>query len=93
MLQKEEKYEENKTNFEGVYLRNGLVDSAQIRNWGAPPQRNLYRKICVFLLRECQATDVWKRHFLYSCKINTHTWLLATRLDKPYIFLREHAKQ
>jgi len=26
----EEKYEENKTNFEGAYLGNGLVDSAQI---------------------------------------------------------------
>jgi len=34
VLQKEEegegKYEENKMNFEGVYLGNGLVDSAQI---------------------------------------------------------------
>jgi len=28
----EEKYEENKTNFEGAYLENGLADSAQIWN-------------------------------------------------------------
>jgi len=28
----EEKYKENKTNFEGAYLRNSLVDSAQIQN-------------------------------------------------------------
>ena len=29
VLQKEEKYEENKTNFENAYLGNNLVDSAQ----------------------------------------------------------------
>jgi len=38
VLQKEEKekYEENKTNFEGAYLGNSLVDSAQIWNWRCP---------------------------------------------------------
>ena len=30
VLQKEEKYKKNMTNFEGAYLGNGLVDSAQI---------------------------------------------------------------
>jgi len=30
VLPKEEKYGENKMNFEGTYLRSGLVDSAQV---------------------------------------------------------------
>ena len=38
---------------------------------GAPSRRNSHRKIRVFLFRECWATDVWKRRFLYSCKIHT----------------------
>lgn len=33
---------------------------------GAPPIENLHRKIHLFLFRGCQATDVWKRRFLYS---------------------------
>ena len=48
MLQKEEKYEENKTNFEGAYLENGLVNSAQICNWRCPAPRKFAQKIlCV----------------------------------------------
>jgi len=44
----EEKYKENKTNFEGTYLRNGLVDSAQIQNWRCPTLREFTQKIsCV----------------------------------------------
>jgi len=35
VLQKEEKYEENKTNFEDSYLRNGLADFGTV---GAPPR-------------------------------------------------------
>ena len=66
----EEKYEENKTNFEGAYLGKSLADSAQIWNWGCPPQGNSHRKFRVFLVRECWATDAWKQHFLYSCKIH-----------------------
>ena len=38
---------------------------------GSLPWGNLHKKFCVFLLRECWATDVWKQHFLYSCKIHT----------------------
>ena len=38
---------------------------------GATPQGNSHRKFRVFLFRECWATDAWKRHFLYSCKIHT----------------------
>ena len=59
VLQKEEKYEENKTNFEGTYLGSGLVDSTLkfgIRS--ALPRGNLHRKIHVFQFRECRATDV-----------------------------------
>ena len=41
---------------------------------GVPPWENLGRKLHVFLFRECRATNTWKRHFLYSCKI--HTYLL-----------------
>jgi len=33
------KYEENKTNFEGAYLGNGLADSAQNWNWRCPTPR------------------------------------------------------
>ena len=40
----EEKYEENKTNFEGAYLENGLTDLAQIRNWGCPTPREFAQK-------------------------------------------------
>ena len=44
----EEKYEEDKTNFEGAYLGNGLVDSAQIQNWRFPTLRKFAKKIlCV----------------------------------------------
>jgi len=44
----EEKYEENKTNFEGTYLGNSLADSAQIWNWRCPTLRELTQKIsCV----------------------------------------------
>jgi len=43
--EKEEKYKENKTNFEGG---NGLVDSAQIWNWRCPTLRKFAQKIlCV----------------------------------------------
>ena len=38
---------------------------------GAPPRGNSHRKFRVFLFKECWATDAWKRHFLYSCKIHT----------------------
>ena len=34
----------------------------------APPRGNSHS---VFLFRECWATDTWKQHFLYSCKIHT----------------------
>jgi len=43
--EKEEKYEENKMKFEGAYLRNGLVDSAQIWNWRCPTPRKFAQKI------------------------------------------------
>ena len=44
----EEKYEENKTNFEGAYLGNGLADLAQIWNWGCPTPKEFTQKIlCV----------------------------------------------
>jgi len=44
----EEKYKENKTNFEGAYLMNGLADSAQIWNWRCPAPREFTQKIsCV----------------------------------------------
>jgi len=51
----EEKYKENKTNFEGtsawwIQLTFGIG--------GAPPRGNLHRKFCVFLLREFRATDM-----------------------------------
>jgi len=49
----EEKYEENKTNFEGVYLGNGLADSAKLGIGGAPPRGNSHKKFYVFLFREC----------------------------------------
>jgi len=35
----EEKYEENKTNFEDAYLGNALAHSAQIWNWRCPTPR------------------------------------------------------
>ena len=37
----------------------------------ALPRGNLHRKFCVVLFREYQATDAWKWHFLYSCKIHS----------------------
>ena len=44
-LRKEEKFEENKTNFEGG---NGLADSAQIWKWRYPTPRKFTQKIlCV----------------------------------------------
>jgi len=44
----EEKYEENKTNFEGAYLGNSLVNSAQIWNWRCPTPKKFAQKIlCV----------------------------------------------
>jgi len=33
------KYKENKANFEGKYLGNGLADLAQIQNWRCPTPR------------------------------------------------------
>ena len=48
--EEEEKYEENKTNFEDAYFGNGLAD---FETEGAPPRGNSYRKFCVFLFREC----------------------------------------
>ena len=80
MLQKEEKYKENKMNFEGTYLRNGLADSTKI--WGVPPRRNLHSKIRMFQFRDYQATDAWKWCFLYSCEI--HTCLLYTGFLGPH---------
>jgi len=48
LRKEEEKYKENKTDFEGAYLRNGLVDSAQIWNWRCPTPRKFAQKIlCV----------------------------------------------
>ena len=45
VLQKrEEKYKENKVNFEGAYLRNGLVDLAQIWNWRCLTPREVTQK-------------------------------------------------
>jgi len=41
----EEKYEENKTNFEGAYLGNGLADLAKIWNWRCPTSREFTQKI------------------------------------------------
>ena len=42
------KNEEIKTNFEGTYFENGLVDSAQIWNWRCPTPREFAQKIsCV----------------------------------------------
>jgi len=49
----EEKYEENKTNFEGAYLGNDLADSAQFWNWRCPTPRESTQKICVLLFWEC----------------------------------------
>ena len=71
MLQKGEKYEENKVNFEGAYLGNSLADSAQIWNWRCPTPREFTQKFRVLLFRECGATDAWKRRSLYSCKVRT----------------------
>jgi len=54
----EEKYKENKTNFEGAYLMNGLANSAQIWNWRCPTSREFTQKFFhLFLFRECRATD------------------------------------
>jgi len=45
---KRRKCKENKMNFEGAYLRNGLADSAQICNWRCPTLREFTQKIsCV----------------------------------------------
>ena len=44
----EEKYKENKTNFEGAYLGNSSVDSVLIWNWKYPTPREFLQKIsCV----------------------------------------------
>ena len=47
MLQKEEK-KENKMNFEGTYLRNGLADSAKIWNWRCLPDKICTAKFICF---------------------------------------------
>jgi len=52
VLQKEEegdeKYKENKTNFEGAYLGNSLADSAPIWKWRCPtPRKFTQRILCV----------------------------------------------
>jgi len=53
VLQKEEKYEENKTNFEGAYLGKSLADSAQIWNWRCYTPREYTQKIfCVSFQEE-----------------------------------------
>ena len=41
----EEKYEENKTSFEGAYLKNSLANSAQIWNWWCLTLRKFTQKI------------------------------------------------
>ena len=41
----------------------------------APPQADLHRKTCVFLFRDCRATDGWKWHFLYMYSYKIHTCL------------------
>ena len=48
VLRKEEEGEgeENKTNFEGAYLRNSLADSAQILNWKCPTPRENFVCFC-----------------------------------------------
>jgi len=49
LRKEEEKYKENKTNFEGAYLENSLVDLAQIWNWRCPTPRKFAQKIlCVY---------------------------------------------
>ena len=45
-------------NFEGAYLGNSLVNSAQIWNWKCPTPREFTQNFRVFLFWECQATDV-----------------------------------
>ena len=45
---RKKKYKENKTNFEGAYLGNGLVDSAQIWNWRCPTPRKLTENFVYF---------------------------------------------
>ena len=49
VAKKGEKVEENKTNFEGTYLGNGLEDSVQIFNWRCPtPQGICIKKLECF---------------------------------------------
>ena len=65
----EENYEENKTNFEGAYLKDSWTNLAQI--WygrGVPPQEIFHRKKRLFLF-SCYCSK--NAHFLVSCKIHT----------------------
>jgi len=49
VAEKEEKYEENKINFDVTYLRNSLADSARIWNLRCPTLRKFAQK---FFFRE-----------------------------------------
>ena len=63
--EKKKKQKENKTNFEGAYLGNGLVDSAQIWNFRYPTPRKFAQNIlCVSAQGVSSYRCVKKAHFL-----------------------------
>ena len=68
--EKEKKSEENKTNFKAHILRMDWQIPLKFETEGAPLWIHSYRKFCMFLFRECWATDSWKQSFPYSCKIH-----------------------
>jgi len=69
--EREEKYEENKTNFEGKYLGTTLADSAQIWNWRCPTPNEFTQKILCVSVQGVLSYRCMKQCFLYSCKIHT----------------------
>ena len=70
-------------NFEGAYLKNGLADSTQIRNWQCPTPKKVVHKILRASVQGVLSYRCVKMaYFFYSCKI--HTCLSCPRFLGPH---------
>ena len=98
----EEKYEEYKMNFEGMYHGNGLLDSAQIWNWKCPtPSGFALKNLCVSV-QGVSSYRCGKVGIFFTCTrikytlvchvpwVSWATWLTAVCLDLLVLSVRVH---